>query len=120
MVPSPKFDASIWLTRENPGRSFGVTFVQILPPSFVTWTSPSSEPVQMTLTFFLPGPTEKITPYTSGPFMSPVIGPPECPCVTGSCRVRSPLIAVQFCPPLVVFHRRCDDAKRSFGSAFEK
>ena len=29
----------------------------------------------MTLMSVLPGATEKITPYTSGPFMSPVIGP---------------------------------------------
>jgi hypothetical protein len=27
--------------------TFAVTFVQVLPPSRVTWTSPSSEPTQM-------------------------------------------------------------------------
>ena len=55
----------------------GVTFAHVVPPSRVTCTRPSSDPVQMTFTFFLPGPTAKITAYTSGPFMSPVIGPPE-------------------------------------------
>src|SRR5471030_245916 len=93
-VASLNGDASIWLTRPKSGMSFGVTFVQVLPPSRVTLTTPSSLPVQMVFTFFLLGPTEKITAYTSGPFMSPVIGPPLGPCVFGSWRVRSPLSAV--------------------------
>src|SRR3954468_444820 len=100
-APSLNFDASIWLTRPNAGISGGVTLAQCLPPSRVTCTSPSSEPVQIVFVVTLLGPTEKITPYTSGPFMSPVIGPPEGPCVEGSCRVRSPLNAVHVRPPFV-------------------
>ena len=56
------------------------------------------------------GPTAKITAYTSGPFMSRVIGPPDGPIVFGSCFVRSGLIFSQLCPPFVVFHRCCDEA----------
>ena len=39
--------------------SFGVTLVQFFPPSRVTCTSPSSDPAQMMLTSFLPGPSAK-------------------------------------------------------------
>ena len=69
------------------------------PPSRVTLIRPSSEPVQITFVFFLPGPTEKITAYTSGPFMSPVIGPPVHCCFAVSFRVRSPESACHVCPP---------------------
>ena len=48
------------------------------------------------------------TPYTSGPFMSPVIGPPEGPCVSGACRVRSPERFSQVAPPSRVIQRRCE------------
>ena len=68
----------------------------------------------------LPGPTEKIVAYTSGPFMSPVIGPPEWPSVIGSARVRSGLSASQFVPPSVVRHNRFDDAYNTFASMGEK
>src|SRR5262245_20918331 len=100
--------------------SFGVTFVHVLPPSRVTLINPSSDPVQMTFTSFFDGPIEKITAYTSGPFMSPVIGPPEWPMVFGSCLVRSPEIAVQLSPPFVVFHKRCDPVYSTLGSTGEK
>ena len=119
-VPGAKFDASIWLTRPKSGMSFGVMFVHVLPPSRVTCTSPSSEPVQITLMSFLPGATEKIVPYTSGPFMSPVIGPPDFSCVIGSCRVRSPLSAAHVLPPSIVRQRRCDDTYSDFLSMGEK
>ena len=39
--------------------SFGVTFVHVLPPSRVTFTTPSSDPAQMMFTSFLPGPSAK-------------------------------------------------------------
>ncbi len=55
--PGSNVDASIWLTRPKSGMSFGVTFAQLLPPSRVTWTRPSSDPAQMMLTSFLPGPS---------------------------------------------------------------
>jgi len=46
----------------------------------------------MTLVVRFDGAIAKITPYTSGPFMSLVIGPPDGPIVFGSWRVRSPLM----------------------------
>ena len=42
--------------------SGGVTFVQVLPPSRVTWMRPSSDPDQIKLTSFLPGPIENTVP----------------------------------------------------------
>src|SRR5262245_35940797 len=107
--PDSNDDASIWLTRPKSGMSFGVTFAQLLPPSRVTCTIPSSDPAQMMLTSFLPGPIAKTVPYTSGAFMSFVIGPPEGPIVFGSCRVSSGLILSQLWPPFVVFQTCCDD-----------
>jgi hypothetical protein len=97
------------LTRPNSGMSFGVTFVHVLPPSRVTCTRPSSEPAQRTLTSVLPGPSANTVAYTSGLFMSLVIGPPDSPSVFGSWRVRSPLILSQLCPPLVVLQTCWDD-----------
>src|SRR5215475_6120039 len=69
---------------------------------------PSSEPVQMTFVVRRDGAIVNTTPYTSGPFMSRVIGPPDGPIVFESWRVRSPLIAVHVLPPSVVFQTRCD------------
>ena len=100
--------ASMRETRPCSGMSLGVTFVQVTPPSFVTLTRPSSDPVQITFVVRLDGAIAKITAYTSGPFMSRVIGPPDGPIVAGSCLVRSGLIFVQLCPPFVVFQRCCD------------
>src|SRR5688500_15182740 len=119
-MPASNADASIWLTRPSSGIPGGVTLAQLRPPFRVMCTSPSSDPVQMTLASRFDGPTAKIVAYTSGPFMSPVIGPPECPIVFGSWRVRSGLIRSQLWPPLVVFQRCCDDVYSAVGSAWEK
>src|ERR1044072_4928449 len=100
--------------------SFGVTLLHVVPPFFVTCTRPSSLPVQIVLTSRFDGPIEKITAYTSGPFMSPVIGPPEWPIVSGLWRVRSPEIAVQLWPSVVVFQSRCDPAYNTLGFTGEK
>ncbi len=91
-VPASNDDASIWLTRPRSGMPLGVTVAQFFPPSRVTLTTPSSEPAQMTLTSVLPGASEYTVAYTSGLFMSCVIGPPDSVMVFGSWRVRSPLI----------------------------
>ena len=53
-------DASISATRPNSGIPGGVTFVHVPPPSRVTCTSPSSDPVQITFTSVRPGATAKI------------------------------------------------------------
>ena len=89
--------------------SRGVTFVQLFPPSRVTLTTPSSDPAQSTLTSVLPGASENTVAYTSGLFMSCVIGPPDSVIVFGSCRVRSPLILSHVCPPLIVLQTCCDE-----------
>ncbi len=52
--------------------------------------------------------------------MSPVMGPPECPRVPGSARVRSPLRASQLFPPSVVRQSLWDDVYRTLGSRGEK
>ena len=60
-APASNADASIWLTRPNAGIPLGVTLRHVAPPSRVSCTSPSSLPVQMTLTSRLDGAMEKIT-----------------------------------------------------------
>ena len=52
--------------------------------------------------------------------MSPVMGPPECPRVLGSARVRSPLRASQVFPASVVRQSRFDDVYSVLGSRGEK
>src|ERR1041384_5188343 len=82
-VPASSADASMMLTRPNSGMSFGVTSLQLLPQFLVTWIIPSSDPAHVTLTSRFDGAMANTTAYTSGPFMSPVIGPPEWPMVLG-------------------------------------
>jgi hypothetical protein len=74
----------------------------------------------MMLASVLPGPTAKIVPYTSGPFMSPVMGPPDFSCVSGACRVRSGLSTFHVRPPSSVRHSRCDEVNSIFGFTGEK
>ena len=77
-VPASNIDASIWLTRPRSGMSFGVTFVHVLPPSRVTWTSavvrsgPDDVDVRLAR-------ARARTPWRTSPglFMSCVIGPPD-------------------------------------------
>jgi hypothetical protein len=47
-VPASCGDASMMFTRVNGCSAGGVTFCQSRPPLRVSWTSPSSDPVQMT------------------------------------------------------------------------
>ena len=61
-VPLSNDEPSIWLTRPRSGMSGGVTLVQFFPPSRVTWMMPSSDPDQIRLTSFLPGPIENTVP----------------------------------------------------------
>jgi len=97
------------LTRVNRPRSLGVTFCQLAPPppSRETCTSPSSEPAHNTPVFTDDSANAKMVAYHSVPVMSRVIGPPDGPSVTGSCTVRSGLIACQLAPPSVVLKTRC-------------
>src|SRR6185503_4316316 len=104
------------LTLARSGRPEGVTLVHFLHSSRVTQTRPSSEPVQIVPRSSFEGAIVKIVANTSGPFISPVIGPPDGPSVFGSARVRSGLIFSQLCPSSVVFHKCCDEMYRTFGS----
>src|ERR1019366_1790387 len=73
----------------------GVTLFHFAPPSVVTWMRPSPVPAQSTLT----SRGEGALAGTSH------VG-----------RVRSPLMGVQLCPPLVVFHTPAVPKKSTLGS----
>src|SRR5947209_1744199 len=78
-----------------------VTFVQDLPPSRVTCTTPSSVPTQMVLGSTGESDMERIAPTVSAPLRSSKIGPPLETCLVLSWRVRSGLIGVQCAPASV-------------------
>src|SRR5262249_55331391 len=71
----------VW-TRPPGGRSFGVTFFQVLPSSRVTHTGPSLEPVQITPGSSRDGRMAYSALYTSSPVTSRVIGSPEITCLS--------------------------------------
>src|SRR2546427_12865482 len=83
---------------------FGVTFVQLAPPSRVTCTSASSLPTQMSPFSLGDSATAKTVSYHSTPVLSPVIGPPDHFCFDLSLRVKSGLIASQVCPAFEVLN----------------
>ena len=70
-------ESSIVWTRPPAGRSFGVTFFQVLPVSLVTYTGPSFDPVQNTPGSRRDARIEYSAAYTSSPVMSRVIGSPD-------------------------------------------
>src|SRR5574338_523038 len=78
-----------------------VTLVQVVPPSCVTWTRPSLEPVQITPARAGDSAiANSVAP--SNVMRLSVVTPPElCWCVV-SLRVRSGLITCQLAPPSVV------------------
>src|SRR5487761_1931723 len=80
----------------------GVTLVHFLPPSMVTWIRPSPVPAHRTLTSSGEGASAVMEPRAVGVTVEPYF-----PAFDGmshfSPRVRSPLMGVQLCPPLVVF-----------------
>jgi hypothetical protein len=80
----------------------GVTLVHFAPPSVVHWISPSPVPAQSTLTSSGEGAIAVTVPSADGVTVDAYL-----PALGGTSqvwRVRSPLMAVQLCPPLVVFH----------------
>src|ERR1043166_10292854 len=81
------------LTVPHSGRlgMFLVTLVQFLPPSRVTWTSPSLVPAQSVPASFGDSAMAKTTPAYSTPMLSGV-RPPELPIFDLSLRVRSGLM----------------------------
>src|SRR5262245_47876585 len=83
----------------------GVTLLQLLPASRLTWTRPSSLPAHSRPFWVGDSASAKIVPYTSTPVLSPVIGPPDHFCLPLSLRVRSPLTFVHVLPSFCVMKR---------------
>ena len=70
-------ESSMVCTRPPGGSPAGVTFFQCAPPSFVTHTGPSFEPVQNTAGSSRDARIEYSAAYTSSPVRSRVIGSPD-------------------------------------------
>jgi hypothetical protein len=77
---------------------FLTTFVQVLPPSRVTWTLPSSVPTQMTSGSTVDGAIVRIVQWNSAAVLSVTIGSPEDFCLLLSFVVRSGLMMSHDCP----------------------
>ena len=89
--------------RLHSGISLGVTFVQVLPSSCVSWISPSSVPTQSRpFVRSATPPARRSCRSTPCPESSSVMSPPDTFCLLLSLRVRSGLIACQCTPPSVV------------------
>src|SRR5947207_14500588 len=108
------------LTVPHSGMALGVTLAQFLPPSVVSCTSPSSEPVQIRSFCTGDSTTEKIVSYTSTPVLSLVMGPPEATCLLLSLRVRSGLMICQLMPSSVDLNSTCAAKYSALGSCGEK
>src|SRR5271170_7393173 len=94
--------------------SGGVTLVHFSPPLVVTWMKPSPVPAQSTFTSIGEGASAVTEPcaaaFTVGAYLPALAGTSQV------CRVRSPLIGVQLCPPLEVFQTPAVAKKRMLGS----
>src|SRR5579872_1481510 len=86
----------------------GVVLVQCAPPSRVTCRSPSPVPAHRTFASSGEGASAVMDPRGAG---AAVDSEAYFPALRGishlSPRVRSPLMALQLCPPLTVFHTNC-------------
>src|SRR5215469_12265283 len=85
--------------------SAGAVFVQVLPPSAVSCSSPSPVPAHSTFTSSGEGASAVIDPIGAGVTVDAYL--PAFAGTSQVCRVRSSLMALQLCPPLEVFHTRC-------------
>src|SRR6266699_3619456 len=85
------------------------TFFQVLPPSRVSCTLPSSVPTQIKFGFFGESEIAKIVVCISAEELSTVT-PPDCSCFcfSGSLVVRSPDILFHVCPWSFDWNRNCD------------
>src|SRR5437879_11795886 len=86
-----------------------VTFCHVAPPSFVSWTSPSSVPTQMRPSLISEGAIVRTVPSTCFESFS-----------AARVRVRSGLTACQLVPASVVFKRHCVPRYSRCGSCGEK
>src|SRR5579862_2143979 len=98
----------MYCTRPPDGRSFGVTFVHVLPSSRVTKKGPSFEPVQITPFSSGDSAIAYSVLYTSSPVTSRVIGSPLTPWQHAGCAVRSGEIFSHVTPLSRVRCRNCD------------
>src|SRR5690242_16518868 len=102
-VPASCGETPTWSMRPSGGSPLmcGRTFVQCAPPSRVTWTFPSSVPIQITFESLGASVMLRIVLYVSAPLMSYSLGPPLVRCLLLSLFERSGLITVQCAPPSV-------------------
>src|ERR1051326_8500428 len=96
-------------------RRLAVTLVQLFPPSWVSCTSPSLVPAQMSPGLSRDSAMANTTPAYSTPMLSGV-KPPEICCRLLSFRVRSGLITCQLLPPSVVWWTYWLPVARRLGS----
>src|ERR1700689_2677918 len=92
----------------------GVTSVHFTPPSGGTWMRPSPAPAHSTLTSSGEGASAVMEAVAAGVTVAPYL-----PAFAGTSqvwRVRSPLIAVQLWPPLLVFPTPAVAKKSTLGS----
>src|SRR5215467_3685923 len=112
-VAASYFDGATLHTVPHGGRSgmFFVTFVQWRPPSFVTFTCPSSLPVHITPAPVFAGDSaiEYSVPPSNVVRLSAEMPPEFCSCDLVFV-VRSGLIGFQLCPPSVVMKTTCEPA----------
>ena len=82
-----------------------VTFSQVLPPSRVSWTWPSSVPTQMTPALSGDSVMVRMVQWFSAPVLS-MVRPPESLSLAGSLVVRSGLALVHDEPRSVDLNRK--------------
>src|SRR5437773_11197981 len=108
-------DASMTLMPAG-GRFGGVTFVQVLPPSRVTWTRPVLAPTQMTPAATGEGASAVIDPPAAGAPTPPVAGPGGAGNATPGGAARSPLIVRHVRPRSLEPRTCCAAMYNVFGS----
>src|SRR5579864_5449829 len=107
-VPLSVCEGSIELISHHCGKAGGVTLVQRVPPSVVTCTRPSADPVQITCWSSGETASAEMSGKTSALDWSRSIGPPEGSSVLGSLRVRSGLSFCHVCPPSLLRKTYCE------------
>src|ERR1039457_4257546 len=109
-----KWPASMLKMRVHALIAGGVTLFHLAPPSVVSWMRPSPVPAQSTLTSSGEGAIAVTVPPGAGVTVGAYL--PALPGTSHVWRERSPLMGVQLCPPLAVFHTRWVAKKSKLGS----
>src|ERR1022692_2915634 len=110
-----KWPAAILKMRVHGLICAGVRSVHLAPPSVVTCSRPSPVPAHRTLTSRGEGPSA-VTDRVADTVTVEAYLPAFCGTSHFWARVRSPLMAVQLWPPLVVFQTPAVAKNRTFGS----